>query len=129
MNELLMIGALCCTVVAALFANHKTTEAALKASQLAQKRLTDLTRQLALLNKAPDVVIGQGAMEVDRQNTLLLEQEALRIEKPSTAETSSPTAVQPEKTRIVKAGNESFELIGASSEDEAEFLRSLDKKD
>ena len=126
MNEL-MLAALFCTFAGALFANHKTTEASLKASQLAQKRLTDLTRQLALLNKAPDVVIGQGAVEVDRQNTAMLEEQAsLRI----SPETSQPSPdFVPLKTRIVKAGNESFELIGASSEDEAEFLRSLDKKD
>jgi hypothetical protein len=123
MSELLLITVLCCTVVVALYANYKTTETALRAQQLANKRLTDLTRQLALLAKSPDVVIGQGAIEVDRQNTLLMEQEALRIDK-----TEPPSAPAPEpEEKIVKAGNESFKLVGASPEEEAEFLANLGK--
>ena len=121
----LMLVALLTTVAGALYANVRITESALKGQQLNSKRLTDLTRQLALLNKASDVIVGQGAIEVDRQNTVLLEQAALRL--PAEPE-PTPEPFSPPKRKIVQAGAEAFELVGATPEEEREFLDTLKKE-
>jgi hypothetical protein len=121
---LMMLGSFTLCAVA-LYANYKMTVSALHSQQLANKRLTDLTRHLALLAKSPDVVIGQGAIEVDRQNSQILEeQERLRLEpeKPLPSEPPSPP-----KPPIATVGGDAFQIVGGTPEEERAFFESLDK--